>query len=136
MSHRSLRSRDIRRTVSVATVVGASFLLAALRYGPAAEAQAVYKWVDAAGVVHFSDVPPGGGQKFEERGAPSDEPGAAPSASDAPRGASAAAAPAAEPAPEVTKGPPRIILTAQQALPHGADARHLIGSVKNVGGRA
>ncbi|MBI4516332.1 MAG: DUF4124 domain-containing protein [Deltaproteobacteria bacterium] len=132
-----MRARQCRPWIGshgrAAVVISAVWLIA----GAGLHAQTVYKWVDDNGVVHFSDVPPAGGQKYEERGGRAQEPEAKPAArTDQPEISSGEPPAAAAPAVEATKGPARVILTANQSFPRSADARHVIGVVKNVGGRA
>jgi hypothetical protein len=121
-------SHASRSSVIGSSLVGA-LLLATMS---PVHSQTVYTWTDERGVVHFSDVPPSGGQPFEERGAPAAE--AATSADPSGSAASARVESAPEAAVESTPGPARVILTSHQDFPRGGNARHVIGLVKNVGG--
>jgi Domain of unknown function (DUF4124) len=96
-------------------------------------ADTVYRWTDARGVVHFSDVPPQGvrsqAETLPDRPAPVVQPPSEP----------AAAEPLVPPASGEEKdpsGPAQVVLTDQQAEPLGAAVRSFRGKVKNKGGVA
>jgi Domain of unknown function (DUF4124) len=97
-------------------------------------AQTVYKWTDEGGVVHFSDVPPPAGQKYEERKGSAETS----TGGEAPEGKQPAATPEAPGSAkeEPFAGPARVIVTRREAVKREAQERHLIGEVKNVGGEA
>lgn len=128
--------RERRR---LGAVVSGSALCLAFALPAVATGDTVYRWVDEGGVVHFADSPPTGKQEYEERVI-----GPAPitrretDTNAAPAGTTGDTATAGETtsakAETQASGPARVILTSQSALARGADARHLVGIVKNVGG--
>jgi hypothetical protein len=129
--------RSPRRSPGLLRVACAQLcLVVTLTFAHVSASQTLYKWTDDQGVIHFSDIPPSGGQKYEERGTPLGEPGAAANAAPANAAGDAPAAPAAAgAAPEAgTTAAARVILVSHNTIPRSTDARHLIGVVKNVGG--
>ena len=86
-------------------------------------AQTVYKWTDAAGVVHFSDEPPADMKGVEEQHL-ANEPVVKQESAPAEGNAKESAA----------TGPARVVLVARQNPRIGPSAMHVIGQVKNVGG--
>jgi hypothetical protein len=94
-----------------------------------AAAQTFYKWTDDQGIVHFADMPPPKGEHVEERHLPVPP-------TEAPAAAEAAPATGAEAqAPIPAESPARVILVSQQAPRTGPSSMHIIGEVKNVGGK-
>jgi hypothetical protein len=97
-----------------------------------ARAQAVYKWTDERGVVHFSDTaPPKGEYRLMQLPPPEvrEEP------PDAPVEEANAAPPAAEAKPEPKRsGPASLKITEQKEEPVGESTHQYRGKVKNVGG--
>jgi hypothetical protein len=115
------------RVVLVGVGVAWAFAFA----GDGAAGQAVYKWTDERGVVHFSDVAPPAGTKYQVRDLPPPPPPpppppAAEAAVDAGGGA---AAPAGE-----RSGPALVEIVEQEEAAAGDDTHEYRGKVKNVGG--
>lgn len=98
---------------------------------PLAGAQTFFKWTDQSGTVHFSDSPPPAGQTYEQREVGPLEP---PVKGQAPLPGENTAEGDNGGGSEST-GPSRVILTSKEAAPRGTESRHVVGSVKNVGGR-
>ncbi len=124
--------------------------LAMLAVVRGATAQDVYTWTDERGVVHFSDVPPVGVPNVEKRevkpfpesqkqtagGGGAAAPASAPAAVESGQPPSDQSAPGKAARSEEFRGPARVIATSREVTPRGPRSRHVIGSVKNVGGRA
>jgi hypothetical protein len=122
----------IRKSTAAGALLVAGMALAAAPVG----AGTVYRWTDARGVVHFSDVPPQGvrsqAETLPDAPAPVVQPAPEPAAAEpAPAAAAAAPAPGAEKAPS---GPARVVLTDQQADAAGPAVKSFHGRVKNTGG--
>jgi hypothetical protein len=104
-----------------------------------ASGQTFYKWVDTGGVVHFSDQPPANITGVEERQltaprATERKPDSGEQVVSTTAGEQPGTA-AAKPAAPVPEGPARVILISRQAPRIGPSALHVIGEVKNVGGK-
>ena len=105
-----------------------------------AMAQSVYTWTDKHGVVHFSDEAPPGVKGVEKRTLETAPPLVSGQDGEATPGETPvlAVTPVAEPtkaSKHAAEGPSEVVLTGRKVLPEGgARTRHLIGTVKNVGG--
>lgn len=88
-----------------------------------AEAQTYYKWTDERGTVHFSDQPPAGQAKVEERVL-------APQRSRP----EAALETSKEPQPVTEPGPAQVVIAKQEVERLGANAVHIRGELENTGG--
>lgn len=87
----------------------------------------VYRWTDAQGVLHISDLPPPSGAGVQKQTLP-DAP---------PRASTAERAPAAEGAPAAAgqvQGPARVVITAQSSESLGGSRHGVSGTVENRGG--
>ena len=120
-----MRKRD---AACVAFILGMA--LAAVPAG----AETVYRWTDARGVVHFSDVPPQGTHSQAET-----LPDAPAPIVQSPPEAAAVEAPAPPVAPAsgedtAASGPADVVLTDQRADPVGPATKSFHGKVKNKGG--
>jgi hypothetical protein len=120
----------IQQTTAACAALVAGMVLA----GGAVGADTVYRWTDARGVVHFSDVPPQGtrsqAQTLPDAPAPIAQPPPEPATSEP------AAAPAAPAAGEekVPSERARVVLTDQQADAVEPAVKSFHGKVKNTGG--
>jgi len=100
-----------------------------------AQAQTVYTWKDAQGVLHFSDEAPVGVEKFEKRTL--EEAPAATAEGETPAEVLTVVTPV-PPTPEPAQryaGDARVVLAQHQLLPAGPSTRRLTGTVKNSGGK-
>jgi hypothetical protein len=110
-----------------------SALLAALLLSASAAAATVYKWTDARGVVHFSDVPPPTTSGIKAETMPEAPPPVArpPAPPISPQEAGQAERAGADAAPS---GPAQVVLTDQQAESIRPTVQSFSGKVKNRGG--
>lgn len=125
-----------RRVWFAATVI--AMFLPAVALG-----QAVYKWKDSRGVIHFSDEAPPNVQNVEKRAM---EPQPPLVVQDEQAGGEAAETPAPEvlvvETPETTgrtarsQGPAQVVVQDRKVTPDGPQTRHVTGKVKNVGGKS
>ena len=116
------------------TAVGAglALILGCLLGVGEVRAQAVYKWTDERGVVHFSDMaPPQGDYKLLQLPPPEVREEAPPASVEGENAAPPAAA--AEPEPKKS-GPASLKITEQKEEPVGESTHQYRGTVKNVGG--
>jgi hypothetical protein len=105
-------------------VVGAVLMLASI--GSAGE---VYRWTDANGVLHISDVPPAG-QRAQKQTLPDAPPLVAPAAG-APPGDGAVPA---EGTPAAGQKPAQVVITGQDNESVGGSQHVVCGTVENKGG--
>ena len=102
-------------------------------------AQSVYTWTDEKGVIHFADEAPPDVKNVEKRALEAPQPLIRDEqAEGTPGEVIEVATPVPEPTVQsgkiVSEGPARVVLTQRKAIPEGAETRHLIGEVKNIGG--
>jgi hypothetical protein len=96
-----------------------------------AMAQALYRWTDAQGRVHFTQSPPPGGEQFEVREMPGRPSAPVPTTAETP--AQPAATPAGTPTP-TREGSARVELGKRSTQEVGPSTRLFKGTVQNVGG--
>lgn len=120
----------IRKTTAACAALVALLVLVG---GPLG-AETVYRWTDARGVVHFSDMPPPGTIRSQAQTLP-DVPvpiGQQPAEPAAAEPAAPPLAPAGE--DKAPSGPARVVLTEQQADAVGPAVKSFHGKVTNKGG--
>ena len=116
-------------------VVGAVLTLASV-----GEGGDVYRWTDAQGVLHISDLPPPPGVRAETQSLPKHQPRATPAvAAAADAAATTAGTPGATPgagtpAAAAPKGPADVVITSQSSEPLGGSQLEISGTVENKGG--
>jgi hypothetical protein len=117
-----------------AVVAGLALSLCCLGAVGTAKSQAVYKWTDERGVVHFSDTAPPKGDYQIRQLPPPDSPAEAP-AEEAATGGEGAAPPVQDAKPEPKRSGPALLKITEQDEEPVADSTHQYrGKVKNVGG--